>query len=447
MGVNHVVYGGSTLVDLRDSTVTAATLAAGATAYNAAGNKITGTMVGYTGDFLEKERLFEILGIVEKTIEDYFEPLEYIVSTGAQYIDTGIAVSDDLTVEMAFTLPHDQQYVSLFGSQSGSSWSIVPHYYDGGVEFYVGTGGGGKLKTSLSIGESHSLEVAASGGTLTVTIDGVTQSTSYTTPLNSTDSIYIFTSNFSGEDQSADMILTSCRIKSGGSVLRDYVPRRRILDGAVGLLDLANGVFYESASGVAFLAPGELPSGYTRLEYIESTGSGYINTGFAPNQDTRVVIDVQPTSSVSGQTFVFGTRNTASPSATLAYTFAFLNDAQVRSDFFGSSVTLSGSFIQRLLIDKNKNTCTVNGEVIENSAKTGQATLPIFLMSLNNTGAAGTYLKGLLYSCQIYDNGTIVRDYIPVKNSSGVAGLFDMVGMTFYASASSTAFVAGPVAE
>ena len=43
MAVNKVVYGGNTLIDLSGSTVTPETLAEGETAYNAAGERITGT--------------------------------------------------------------------------------------------------------------------------------------------------------------------------------------------------------------------------------------------------------------------------------------------------------------------------------------------------------------------------------------------------------------------
>ena len=37
-----------------------------------------------------------------------------------------------------------------------------------------------------------------------------------------------------------------------------------------------------------------IPSGYKRLEYIKSSGTQYIDTGFKPNQNTRVVMDVTP---------------------------------------------------------------------------------------------------------------------------------------------------------
>ena len=36
-----------------------------------------------------------------------------------------------------------------------------------------------------------------------------------------------------------------------------------------------------------------LPDGYTQLKYIESTGTQYINTGFKPNQDARVVANLK----------------------------------------------------------------------------------------------------------------------------------------------------------
>lgn len=36
-----------------------------------------------------------------------------------------------------------------------------------------------------------------------------------------------------------------------------------------------------------------LPAGYTELEYIQSSGTQYIDTGFRANQDTKVILDVQ----------------------------------------------------------------------------------------------------------------------------------------------------------
>lgn len=50
VGANHITFGGRTLIDLREDTVTPETLAKGATAHNAAGDPIVGTMEGGGGD-------------------------------------------------------------------------------------------------------------------------------------------------------------------------------------------------------------------------------------------------------------------------------------------------------------------------------------------------------------------------------------------------------------
>ena len=39
-----------------------------------------------------------------------------------------------------------------------------------------------------------------------------------------------------------------------------------------------------------------LPSGYTELEYIQSTGTQYINTGFMPNGKSKIAMNLTPLS-------------------------------------------------------------------------------------------------------------------------------------------------------
>ena len=53
--------------------------------------------------------------------------------------------------------------------------------------------------------------------------------------------------------------------------------------------------------------PVALPAGYIQLTYIASTGKQYIDTGFKPNQDTRVVVDADFPKNGSTATWFFGT--------------------------------------------------------------------------------------------------------------------------------------------
>lgn len=50
-----------------------------------------------------------------------------------------------------------------------------------------------------------------------------------------------------------------------------------------------------------------------------------------------------------------------------------------------------------------------------------------------------------VYYCKIYDNGTLIRNFIPAKrNSDNVLGLYDIVNSKFYTNAGTGTFIAGP---
>ena len=52
--------------------------------------------------------------------------------------------------------------------------------------------------------------------------------------------------------------------------------------------------------------PVQLPSGYTQVEYIESTGTQYIDTGIIPTNNTKFEMDFQLTDITPSNVAVFG---------------------------------------------------------------------------------------------------------------------------------------------
>lgn len=188
-----------------------------------------------------------------------------------------------------------------------------------------------------------------------------------------------------------------------------------------------------------------LPNGYTRITSIKGTGSQYINTGFTPDSNSRIVMDVQWAGTGGGS--FFGSRNTNSATATGNNTLFITADGLPRCDYYGTSVTGSIIPTSRIIVDRNKNVTTIGDATVTNTAASGSSSYPLFLYAMNNIGAAGTMAQFTLYSCRIYDNGTLVRNFVPCTNASGVAGLYDTVNGKFYASATSTAFVAGTAVD
>ena len=182
-----------------------------------------------------------------------------------------------------------------------------------------------------------------------------------------------------------------------------------------------------------------LPSGYTQLEYIESTGTQYIDTGFKPNNNTRVVMDITPVS-VNG-THLFGSRSSNSASD---YFLFLCPGGHYRDDYAADKLVTTIAPSGRVVIDKNKNSITIGGTTSTHMAASFTGAYPIALLASNTGGSVTYFTKAKLYSCRIYSNGTLVRDFFPCKNASGAVGLYDTVGRQFYANAGTGSFTAGP---
>jgi hypothetical protein len=205
-----------------------------------------------------------------------------------------------------------------------------------------------------------------------------------------------------------------------------------------------------------------LPQGYTEVEYVQnyantSVGTSYlafINTNFKPNQDTRIVMTMKCDKSNNYSRFC----GAGSYDKTNAIQFDYETGAQgtlhISWGAVGGWITYSNCVgdYNTHEYDWNKNYFYRDkGTANEFSASTTytafQCTdnLGIFTNISNGSGDLGyNVLYGSLYSCQIYDNGTLIRDFVPCINPNNVVGVYDIVNNVFYQSGNGNSFVAGP---
>ena len=186
---------------------------------------------------------------------------------------------------------------------------------------------------------------------------------------------------------------------------------------------------------------------YTKLEYIESTGTQYIDTGVTPTQYTKIEVDFELTTTTQ-QTYtaLFGTQNADS-----GYPGCLFFCGSTYTIRFGTQQLNTTSGIN---INTNRHTAEIsfNNFIFDNVTYTGTNTFttaianPIYIFCRNSGGSpfSNSYAKAKIYSFKLYDNGTLVRDFIPVlKNTTGEAGLLDKVNGVFYGNSGTGSFSFG----
>ena len=207
----------------------------------------------------------------------------------------------------------------------------------------------------------------------------------------------------------------------------------------------------------ACAASAALPLGYTEVEYIASSGTQYIDTGIVPKSTTRLVCDfrlpIVPTAR-----FRCGWGSAGSQEA-----LWFGNTA----DFSDFATSVSATYVQtqpgvavdtdRHVFDLAKGSLKFDGYEYSTEATLGDTALTgkdtagkaktMYLFTLHQgwSPPVGPCGSMEVYSCQIYDGETLVRDFVPaVRASDNKAGLYDTVTKAFFGNLGTGDFTAGP---
>ena len=226
---------------------------------------------------------------------------------------------------------------------------------------------------------------------------------------------------------------------NGGSVVP--VSKLVITGGTYGTLPTP------TKSGYVFKgwATSSLPDGYTEVEYIESSGTQWIDTGVTPTTNTKMQYKFRPLATVSSVTMFLGNRS----SSTNIYGLALYSTGRFRSYVrynSGSYVTTSNNFYNTST-DYNLEVGNLYIKNLDTGANvvtgTTQTTVNTGTIKLNNHGNS-TYSKIRTYRLKIYDGSTLIRDFVPcINNTTNKAGLYDLVNDTFYGNSGSGNFTAG----
>ena len=396
----------------------------------------------------ERVAVLEEGGSVVEGLPDGYVKLLYISFTGTQYIDTGVAVSAATIPTLRFVADMELTNSTSVAAVDGTG-NVYPYVFMGthqnNLVFY-GTGNAAITSSVTYVKDRYIWDYDCTKGALIVgdlcSITGITFDLSGSAARN----WYI-----GGYSTGATPVLHTedvygYQIYSDGNLIRDYVPCVNP-EGEYGLYDMVTKTFYgNNGSGTITGYGNDLPKGYTELAYIRTDGMSWIDTGVQPTSKTRVIADVKGINVNSKGSSIFGARRSNSLTAYIAFFMGTYIDYAYGSATQKSDFSMKN---ERVTVDTNANVMTVTGSSTVSAAATASTfSVPYNLyLGTNNTdgqaeGAPWSW-DGRIYSCKIYDNGTLLRAFIPCKNENDVYGFYDKVNRSFYANIGTGSFTGG----
>jgi len=213
----------------------------------------------------------------------------------------------------------------------------------------------------------------------------------------------------------------------------------------VGLKATINGDKYvfsgNSTSGYEWVYySSRLPVGYTEVEYIQNTGTSYINTSLQLCSAITNTFQVEAkliANRIGTQSYqnIFSCMSEAGEPYQ-GFTYRFYNST-IQSQFIPSN---DGSFTQ---VSNSDGTTSVTASSV--NGLTYSHTYPLTICcGLNSSRNPFRYTNTSIYTFKVTLNNGIAADYVPTKrNSDSVYGLYDLISDSFLTSPNGNNFAGG----
>ncbi len=198
----------------------------------------------------------------------------------------------------------------------------------------------------------------------------------------------------------------------------------------------------------------EMP--YTKIKYIESTGTQYIDTKYICGKDVRIETEFEYLQIDSVFRCIYGkqTKTAAEDAITVSQAVNYTVQAYWRTNL--TPFTLEKDRRYKMLQSQNAlvldgvdincsvapavifynvyecgsgdtETATSGVDYVGWSSSITKSQLTMYLMARNNNGSAGNFFKGRIYGFKIYESNILAMDLIPVLDSSKVPCFYDKI--------------------
>ena len=212
----------------------------------------------------------------------------------------------------------------------------------------------------------------------------------------------------------------------------------------VKVVDINGKTSYKYLTNSASPLTSNLPSNYQKVEYIESTGTQYINSDYIPTSNTNMELEFEylGTDSTGSWIPICGER---SSTKSTYFNFFISSSGSIISPNYGEYDPGTSSEIRDLQLNTKYNLKNVGGDFFVNGqlkSSTTQVlttgTTPIYIFAIGNkTSVDNRKIHLKLYDFKLYEGNQIVRKFIPCYKKAenpeeNKPGLYDLVEGKFY---------------
>ena len=379
----------------------------------------------------------------------YDAEVEYLESTsgGGQWIDTNYLFTSNKTkVEALFYSTQNSGQV-LFGAEVSTQRTLTPLLYvDGNNKFSVFIARSPRAinKVDATAGLYSVTIESNSTGQVDFNYNGTVYSGTFTGDVYRDLPISLFAERFPTKIDyySKNLKFYSFKIWDNNVLVRDFIPVRV---GGVGYMydKVSKQLFGNQGSGNFIVGPDVV-----EVEYLESTGTQYIDTLFKANTTTtRLDISLEVTDATLNQG-VFGSRNAAtgrydSCNAFILAKNIFRPDWAAGDGSTLNNITISPNTVYEMSITRG--TLVINGETRTYSSTASVDQTHDFLLFNFTNGSDSPFstgLKGRIRYARLYSNNVLARDMVPVRIGTEGA-LKDALTRRFYRNAGTGNFSYG----
>ena len=382
--------------------------------------------------------------------------LEYLESTGTQWIDSGInpKIKPRVVARLATLNTTARSY---WGNKDSGSSSYSAGFASNKL-YYYSYGSATSASVNYTISQQTVYEWDTSDK---VYVNGVLKYTSPNTYTYSASQSNIQIFKAGRNNSPGTFRLYSFKLYDGDSLVRDYVPAE--FNGEYGLWDLLHDKFYENkGTGTFIIGPyldkpyeeieklivpniPEVPRGLEFYTYLQGDGQAYIDTECLLNRTSTISITLQLTAKVNQARYV-GVQKSgchilmySGDSGNNIKTYTKINAGGTYGTLIAHNTDVHHYYIND---SSHKSYCDGTSKVTHSDIPSTDTYYDSCYLFWANGAASGRQSTCRIYSCRVYNNNVLARDLHPCSYQ-GEPGVWDTVNNKFYGNAGEGALILG----